>query len=861
MGFAVETKVGCKKLYAGLETTIHRQIVSLESDDSIRRAMRRCGVKSYEWFMSCVSVFAVKHKIGEVNAVEVYPLEAPKVAAAPEAPHADVEVWVRGIREARDAGTTFQSIEGALLMERPPEDAVIEWAGTEHLAALDCDFHDIPFDSRPTVFALDAALPRIRPRPDFAWLTHGRGIRCIYRGFGRWNADELAAVAFLSVRDAFPEAECEIKKITRHPRVERNGTTCGPIRRGEGLPDLRPITERLTATEAPETAVAEWLASRGFEIGKRYPHDRCVIAPSDSGGRDPVVIRENGVHCHYCEGRTGRGFRSFRSLAGTVSASLLGAMVRGRVHWGHARHVFERQLELTGRPAELCYRAALKCIDGVDEESVASIFDRRHHYLRFGGFWATGDGETMGGDIGPILAELPACSGSAARVAEFKQPISLERHGYYPIRPIWGCRIAGVHPFALPPDRWTTDAVFYPPDLRSEYRVNYRPRYLRENARDLDGAWRALENVFPGINRNYLRLLIAAKGCVEAGGGRQPMIFASGCTAAAKTATVKLAASICGDRVSVIEYHPNPERRGQSLLAAKERCSFLLCDEVNKSGADAGKSAVQTMQYILNIDPNASAHKLYVGQVEIGTLPVFVWTDTSLPDDVRSHAQIARRLTWVELTDRVEWEPTLLGSGVGKPEAFRLSSEEHARACDAILSDVIDTYFREPPNFDRIAADLGFRRVEEHDTGNAVEMVRAFFREVCKAPEASHAAAGGPGWVEIRDNESELSTAWDLVKDEGLVFGSRLVAERDLRKALGLSQPTRFEAVTRGTRRFIRFVGLSDGRTNRDLVGLEPGARLPDRPGNSVGGGFDPSGFTCLPSSSFDAVALPRGSD
>ena len=812
------------------------------------------------WIETCMldflSVFAGQ---GDVDVEKQYPLQQPDALSV--STYADEpEVRVRVMGSSADTATVYPSFHDAIRADGG-KDTVIEWRGTDALAALDVDFHRRPDVQLPTLEDFERLLPRVAPQPCYAWTTHGRGFRLIFRGYGPMPADELAAVAWLSIRDRYPDATVEIKHETRHPRSERekNGVTqkCGPVSVFGGMPDISAIRTRLSDVAVSERAVEDWLTERKFKIGARYSHKQCVIDPSDvtdpdPDKGDPVCVFEHGVFCHRCKAK-GDGYRSFRVLCGSVSSSIVGRMARGRVHWQHAKHVFARQVGLTGPLAELCYRAALRCVGNedastrIDDAMIRRIMSPGLHYLRFDGFWASDNGETLSSDIGPILATLPACDGSPARVAEFRQPISLERYGYFPIRPVWGCSIATVHPFAVSPDAWSTDVVFYPPMLRQAHMQVFRPRYVPELKRDTEVAWKLIEAAFPGVNRNYLKLLIAAKGCVEAKSGMPTMLFVSGCTAASKSATVKLAASICGDRVSVVEYVANPERRGQMLLAAKERCSFLLCDEVNKSGADAGKSASQTMQYILNLDPNASAHKLYVGQVEIGSLPVFVWTDTTLPEDIRDHAQIARRLTWVELTGRVDWKDSLRNTGVLSPDRFRVSSEQHAQAANVVLSDVIDEFFSESPDFHAIATTLGFQRVEDYATTGADEQVRTFFAAVCRTLDADPRVTGEPGWVEIDEkHETDLVRAWESVRDEN-GFGSRLIEERDLKRVLNGQQPIRFETRVRGRRRFVRFVGVRDKRINGELlsdVGVEPATDGIPRSGNPVSGG----NFSGLPS-------------
>ncbi len=177
---------------------------------------------------------------------------------------------------------------------------------------------------------------------------------------------------------------------------------------------------------------------------------------------------------------------------------------------------------------------------------------------------------------------------------------------------------------------------------------------------------------------------------------------------------------------------------------------------------------------------------------------------------------------------------------MAKPERFRLSNEQHAHASNVILSHVIDRFFQEPPNFDVIAAELGFQRVEKSDTGGTLELIRQFFTAVCAADDFE------PTWKWIdTTRETPLAKAWELVRDREDDRSSRMVTERDLRRVLGTDASTKFETKNRGNALLCRFV--SSGRYNAAIlakVELESVADGVHRHRDAIDGGY----FAGIPS-------------
>src|SRR5262249_4484241 len=121
--------------------------------------------------------------------------------------------------------------------------------------------------------------------------------------------------------------------------------------------------------------------------------------------------------------------------------------------------------------------------------------------------------------------------------------------------------------------------------LKAEEQSAFRPRYEGPLQRMPVGqAWQCLERVFPGIDRKYLRLLLAARGYAEGDTGRPPFILAAGPSGSGKTTTVQVAASVCGDVCSPVTWSTDTERLRQGLMAGIEKGGFVSMNEVLKEG-------------------------------------------------------------------------------------------------------------------------------------------------------------------------------------------------------------------------------------------------------------------------------------
>jgi hypothetical protein len=154
--------------------------------------------------------------------------------------------------------------------------------------------------------------------------------------------------------------------------------------------------------------------------------------------------------------------------------------------------------------------------------------------------------------------------------------------------------------------------------------------------------------------------------------------------------------------------------------------------------AKRGKiSPTELMNFVLNLTKDSLSHKLYVGPVPLGRMPVCVFTDTVIPDELFRDAQISRRIVRIHMPGKVDWECTFKERGVMQPNELRIAHPEYADACNVIASSVIDEFFREPLTFFEIAEKLGFDTLANSSTaGDGRELLSDFFKIVCNAPPA-----------------------------------------------------------------------------------------------------------------------------
>lgn len=652
----------------------------------------------------------------------------------------------------------------------------IEWDDIQSLCSVDVDSAKID---------LDVILSVVQPAPAFAWNTKSGGLRLIYEAISPYTAEELAAVACIIINDWYPMCRIELKRDTRHPAYAVKGKSCSPVR---CLPnnDMSALARFFGTSAVSEEEINDYLSSHELSVGQRYSHTRCPVAP-DQKGNPSVQVHATHIYCYHCAANGRRiggrkpGYFPFTALLGVNVSNIFTSLVTNLTHWTHARTVIKDRL---------VYSAALKQRHGNDLR-IPSVFAAGTNLLRYYGYWATAAGEPLAASkpgFSNILKRLPALQyiddGKVCvndeRIGYFTQSTDLSTYGYPAITTVWGCRIWG-------------ERLEYKANKMHvvQHKVKQESRQPRYQQGDEEAAWGVLEEYFPGVNRNLVKLLLCAKGCMEGESGVYPMLFIEGPTGAGKTVSVNLAAGIAGDGVKCVTWSTSQDRVRQHLLEAKEQGSYASFDEFVKQSEGKEGGSVRAMEMLLTFAPDSLSHKLYIGSVPLGTPPVCVWCDTKIPPEIASHGQIARRLVAVTLSrSHREWESAIPCN----PVDIRLQSDEVAEACNIILTSVIDDYFSAPIIFKDCAIRLGFSQLED---GEAIRESEDDVRELYSLVSSMPDAPDKTGWKLIPPDEANRVRA--LYNTVTL----RRIQEMDLTAILGT--PCTFHKREVGRKLYVQF--------------------------------------------------------
>jgi DNA polymerase len=750
------------------------------------------------------------------------PSNPPAGPNAPVAAPPSYQVVLRGQTQPRAQGrlvtgaTLLDALQGALgVLDYPQAEPVIEWDDTTTLAALDVDFHDSPLEQRPSPRRLEALATLVRPGPALWWVTHGRGLRLVYKALAGLTAAELAACAGLSVRSLEPSATFEVLSHTRHPLYPRGDRpAAGPVQLGAPTADLGELA-RWLGRDADDHLVQEWLAGRGLQPGRRYDHSCCPADPGVESHGEPVFVGDEGIFCHKC-GANGltlgghkAGFFPWPALVGGGHSTKLRSAARHFCHWEHAQHILADDVGLVGEQARLCYSALLKAAHGADDPRVAEAMRRGAGLVRMDGYWATSDlsrphardglAERLG--VLPAVKDLVPPSGqdkgpravtNVERLAILRGVDDLAPYGYPCVEPVRGLQISGH--WRDNTDPTVVRAVVLPSYLRPERMTPFRPRYIPKNKRmGRAEAEAVLGASFPGIDHQYLRLLVAARGCAEGQVGQPPRVAVDGPSGAGKDATVAVAAALIGDGHQDVAWVPNVQEFHLALYRAGLSNGLVTSSEVIKLVKAKRGDLLAGLSALLTFQRGLSVRDLYVGWMRVRQVPAVVVTDTSFPRELHCDEQVGRRFVYVHLERKVDWQRSArLGI-----ETWRTQRQEHAHAANAIVSALIDEFFAGETAlvFEDIARELGFPLLNHGgDMGLDPQADLLALFEACCNPAAVEAPSSrwkGRGWRLVkRESKDPLSVAWQAVCDnlgDGFT-ASRRVKEADWAKVLGVPE-------------------------------------------------------------------------
>lgn len=692
------------------------------------------------------------------------------------------ECSIRDLEQPRSTAVQFVDVNPelafteALKEEGNYSEAVIEWTDLKRFCCLDIDYHELPLDKRPTEEQLSTLVQAIKPLP-YCWhMSHGHGAKLYYAAKPGFTAEELASVAAFMWILVDPRATFDLIKSTRHPLYMRTRDglpapckTFDSIKFTHGCGDVSTL-KRLMNGELDDNDIQEFLDSRNWRIGQTLPHSECPIQPTNDA-KMSVYIGEAGVYCHKCASRgfgTVRpGFVGFNQLSGRQFDSRLFRMVKGFCHLEHARIVLSHLYpNVQYRTLDTVYRVLLKCVHGYEDPRINMAMMSGRGFIRIRGQWVSTDGEhVLAHGMVSYIRSLPAClvpnedefNVNVPPFTAFQNTCDLSEYGYEDISLIRGCKVYGQ----FNKSEEVTKVI-----VRKEFgnRIpTYVPLHKRMASED---AWGLLRDAFPGIDENYIRLLIASKGSSEGRLSQCTYLLVAGPSGSGKSTSVQVAAGICGDRASEPIFVPNIERYRQSLADAAKSSGFVLVNEIFKHSKQAKLTPTQALDPMLSLTEDSRSHTMYVGSTPFGRMPVFVLTDISIPIEVEQDLQLSRRFTYYRLTHRNYWSGTFVSKRI-QPHQFRMISADHNSAADTILSEVIDRWFREPTSLEDIAKSLDIRTLQQHseDVDNTSDKLEAFYREVCKANPligSDKARYSGVGWKRIdRSTDTQLRTLYE----------------------------------------------------------------------------------------------------
>lgn len=735
-----------------------------------------------------------------------------------EPPVDNFTIYVREIGQPKESGARYLDPDPATCIREAfatpipnAKELLIEWFGTDKLCCLDIDYHTIPLNERPSYEHLSTILSKIKPAP-FCWhMSHGHGVKLYYTATPGFQADELAAVAGLRWSELDATSTFDLIKSTRHPLYARTRdkqpAPCSTIEDIEyvcGSSDLSSL-RRLLHSEVDETDIQRYLDESGLSYGATLPHSSCPIDPGNSSDESKlsVYVGDKGIFCHRCYGRglgkTAPGFISWASLIGVEYNSTLRTMVKNFCHLEHAKVVLSNlypnvQLKIL----EIIYKVLMKLIHTPDDPRIKMAMVAGRGYIRTKGLWVTTDGLHPLADSESIYVKslpsvmIPKEDGytlDIPKVVAFQNSNDLEDYGYPDITFIRGCKIYGNF---LPYRNENIKVV-----IRKEFR-KCEPKYLKLSDRmPSEHAWELLDSTFPGIDHNYLKLLIAAKGASEGRLAQCPYLLITGPSASGKSTTPQIAAGICGDKAEEPIWVPQVDRFRQSLMDAARDSSYIIINEVFKLASHARLTPKQALDPLLSLTEDSRSHVMYVGSVPFGRLPVFVLTDINFPTEVETDIQLSRRFTFYRLQARNYWSDSLINLNI-RPHEFRLISFEHALAADTILSEIVDEFFRVPTSLDEISRRLYIPTLEQYseEIDSSKNNLKRFYELVCNAPKLMGTdliKKPGNGWKRIdRLTQSPLNECWMDICDGNTNedWGkSRLVESQDWSKILGEKIP------------------------------------------------------------------------
>lgn len=684
---------------------------------------------------------------------------------------------------------------------------VIEWQNENIAVCIDIDADNFPLP----INRLYKDCLEMRPQAKYTFISQsGKGVHMLYEQSEVFTAMEFAAIAGYNILNKYPNLKVEFITRSRYPNDKKKfKANLESIDRGVLYDAL---------FENVDLSITEWLNENELERGQRYSHNKCPVNPSVRalGNTPPVIVLDNYIHCFICEadgiyyGTRKPGLFPYSTLIGD-NFSKIGVCAKNLVHWSHAKYIIRSLIENEFIGKNL-YSAFCKLIHS-DDMRINNIFTATEPFglVRHNGYWT--DKNSRHVNIKPgsnILKSLPACqivnnnkiTINNVAVEWLSNNIDLSNIGYYAVKPVHGMQLTQ---FQIAENK---DIITVIDNIKD---INRRPKYLVSNGNEehnLEWAWQQIEKIFPKLDRKLVTALIAGRGCIENLSGMPPMLFVTGPTGSGKNSHTEVAASIVGDSVGIVHLNRDQDRFFNELINAKNRSGFVLLDEFFTFAKQSSfNDPITAIENILGFNENKITYMIYVGGVPFGHVPFFVLADTDIPSEVLMHQQIGRRLYHYRLRSSLHWEKGLTEYNIGTPGQLRArGSEDIVKACNIILSHVIDEFFLAPADYASIMDQLGIAKM---NAGDMVEeyhkLIIDFYKRFMKAPEAADADKkrfGSNSKVCSLNLADPLYTALSALQteDEQMTERCRLLEETDLQSILNTDNQVVFKFRRYGTK-------------------------------------------------------------
>lgn len=716
-------------------------------------------------------------------------------ARAPNAfPTPPYDLKQRTILQKRDEALSYTEINswgGMLSVLRKsnlPDDTVLEWRkdAIQYLCCLDLDFHDPSSPEHLTELDLERLGNALSPAPFVWWITQGHGLHALYASSPGdiFTAEELAVGAasqlLMSVPVMRAKGTVELKVKSRHPGALQKGKKCGALRISSQTTEFA-VLARFSRAEATDDEAQEFKEKFGFEDGMRLDHSHCRIDPGHVSNGTPIHVGENGLFCHSCEGRLGRGLMTWgflRRCAGmeVISTRSLAPIREAFEKIVHVEHVDYLFAELFPTLPEgfrrLLYRAQLKAFHSTstknrepDAEAMqrVDLAFKPFYFVRGMGAWLHADTLLP---AKPLVAAdvrvLPSCQQyvEIEGVGEFAQvPSSISAHinngripGWIPIQSYGFEPIFFVHNEEVENSR----AVRCRPRVRTTRdRISYTPR---DGRMPLAKAEAVISDYFPGINMLYVKALIIASGCAESGIGGVPMLWATGPTEAAKTTTINIVLEMYGETFQNLS-GMNEDRLNQVVGDAMHLSRMLVFDDFAKQPSEFQRLHT----FVIRLNRNGYTHyKNYVGAETPPFNNAVIFTDWRIPPFFSQDPQFGRRVHLLRLDNRLPIGWDKLGRMV---ERWWKASPELTQAASALHSWVVDEYFSpgDTEPFNTKMVRLGIPKLEEEaNASDTQEAVKELVGQLVTALSESTAA---PAEVQRRVGRGARFIDWDNTTD------------------------------------------------------------------------------------------------